>query len=170
MWFKVVKQTAVGSGWGRGPDGRSVGAKGYVTACNRGDPVGQGGFWPLPFVVLSPYPIKISLLPPNLWQLRSLNRGSGAGSTGVQTSNVGFWILSLWNPQLEPQIPDLFFHSISPTITCNTRLLTHSTEARVDVNARVLKLAGRGSGLISTSQVWSCQCMLNDVCPLKCNI
>lgn len=45
--------------------------------------------------------------PPQL--LQSLNRGSGAGSTGAHTSTIGFWILSLWNPQLEPQIPDLFF-------------------------------------------------------------
>lgn len=67
---------------------------------------------------------------------------AGAGSTGAQTSTVGFWILSLRNPQLEPPNPRPVFHSISPTITCNTCLRTRPTKARVDVNARVLKILG----------------------------
>lgn len=113
---------------------------GYVTACSRGDPEGQGGFRPFTLTVLSPYPLKISPPPPNIsdpW-----TEAAGAGSTGAQTSTVGFWILSLWNPQLEPPNPRPVFHSISPTITCNTRLRTGPTKARVDGNARVLKILG----------------------------
>lgn len=42
-----------------------------------------------------------------------------------------------WTPNPRP-----VFHSISPTITCNTHLLPHLTEARVNVNAPMLEIDG----------------------------
>ena len=138
MMFKVIKQTTVGSGWGSEPDDRRVGAVGCVKASYGGDPVGQGVPWPLALNGLPPSSLNLHPAPPS----PSPAPGQWCRKHQGNTKPRRLLDLVTLKPATWTRNPRPVFHSISPTITCNTCLLTRWTEAGVYVNVYVFKRDG----------------------------
>lgn len=137
LWFKIAKQTIVGSRWGSGPNGRIVGATGWVSASYWGDPVGQGVLWSLTLNVLPPHILKTWSIHPSSPEPEPAWWGRKHWGT---TKHL--WLLDLVTLKPTRWTSKPVFHSVSPTIICNTCLLTHSTDAGVYANASVLKTDG----------------------------
>lgn len=93
LWFKVVKQTAVGSGWQE----RRVNGLCYRAFSPGG--VQCGRVYPQP---VAPHPS------PPLFATPRLVGGGGVGQEVAGQSAFSFWILSQWKPQPKPATPDLF--------------------------------------------------------------
>ena len=128
LWFKVVKQTALGSGWDSGPNGSHVGAVGCTEAsCS--------GCCDVESIVACSFKWSSTFL--NLPSLSTQSVSIGPRPVGQETAGLYQVPLASGSRHYETCNPRPVFHSISSIITYDTCLLTCSTEARAYVNVQV---------------------------------